>query len=152
MSASLAEIESSLARRKYQQEILDSFRGLINASSFDEIQRFVRVLPDLVEKDKQAGQDPAELRDYILETLTGGRLTIMECTSCDVKFSIDKELKSGYHNCSCPLCGLSFSVHAIKDEANILKAVLAKRKPTFVPVLLRNKPAQTSSPEIETKA
>ena len=151
LSASLAEIESSLERRKYQQEILDSFRGLIHASSFDEIQRFVRVLPSLVEKDKQAGQDPAELRDYILETLTGGRLRIMECTSCGVRFSIDKEPKSDYHNYYCPLCGPSLSIHVLRDEAAILKAELARRKPKLVPIL-RIKPAQTSSPEIEAKA
>ena len=151
LSASIAKIESLLEQRKYQQEVLDSFLGLINASSFDEIQRFVRVLPGLLEKDKQTGQNPVELRDYILETLTGGRLGIMECTSCDVRFSIDKEPRGGYHNCNCPLCGLSFSVHVLRDEANILKAELAKRKPRFVAVL-RNKPPQTSSPEIQAKA
>ncbi len=119
----VAKLEVEIQSNRKQLDILHSFQGLIKASSFEDIFRFAKSLPDLLTDIKQKDYSPQLLRDYILETLSGRTLRSLRCTSCGAKFAADKPSRSllGYH---CPVCSSSL-VNVIKDEGSILKSVMS---------------------------
>ena len=131
-SANLAEIESRLEQRRTQLEVVESFIGFIDPSSFEQVDGFVSSLPSLIAQAREGAYSPQLLRNLILKNLTGGKLRSLVCRSCDARFAVDKPERDyfGYH---CPVCGSSVSVQALKDESAVLKEALAPPK-KVVPV------------------
>jgi hypothetical protein len=134
MSASLAEIEEKLGQRKKQQDVLDSFIGLIDHPSFEELEKFAGSIPHLINKAKQQKEHPQLLTDYIFEKITARKLKTQRCNSCYATFAADKPPKnpSGYY---CPVCSSTMVREFYTDESTVLKEALAEtRIRKFVPV------------------
>jgi predicted transcriptional regulator len=127
MSASLAEIEEKLGQRKKQQDILDSFIGLIDRPSFDELEKFAGFIPHLTDKAKQQKEHPQLLTDYIFEKITARKLKTQRCVVCHATFAVDKMPKdsSGYH---CPVCPSTLVREIYTEDSNMLKDALAQPK------------------------
>ena len=127
LSTHIAEMEVRINSSQTQLDVLQSFLGFIEPSSFAQIDKFVSQLPDLLADVRQKNYSPEFLRNYILETLTGGTLRTLVCTSCNAGFTVDTPSKYsfGYY---CPVC-YSGLVKVVKHEATILKATLAEQAP-----------------------
>jgi len=127
LSADIAEMEVRINSSQTQLDVLQSFLGFIEPSSFAQIDKFVSQLPDLLADVRQKNYSPELLRNYILETLTGGTLRTLMCTSCNTRFTVDKPSKSplGYY---CPVCWCSLT-KIVQHEVTILKAALPKEQP-----------------------
>lgn len=134
VSASLSEIETKKASEATRWEIFESFLGFIESSSFEEVDKFVDLLPYLIAEARQGKYSPEILRNIILRNLTGYTLQLLQCTSCHAKFVVDKpsDPHKGYQ---CPICGLSYQVRADQEELAILKAALATPKPQQIIVM-----------------
>lgn len=143
--ASLSEIEAKVDVEKERWEIFESFLGLVKSSSLAELEKFVEVMPNLLSEVKQGKYSPVLLRKMILKELTGDKLQLLKCTSCQAKFAVDSLAKpSGYH---CPICGLSYQIEVDQDALAILRAALAAPKlqhsavvQAVTPVLKQSKP------------
>jgi predicted transcriptional regulator len=139
MLASLAETDESLGQRRKQQDVLDSFIGLIDQPSFDELKKFAGSIPYLINKAKQQNEPPKLLTDYVFEKITAGKLKPQRCSSCYATFAADKPPKGslGYH---CPVCDSILVKEILTNESAMLKGAVAEtRIRKFVPVL---KPAE----------
>ncbi len=69
---------------------------------------------------------PKVLRDHMLRELTRGTLQVLRCSSCGMRFTVDKPANSGgYH---CPNCLYSSQVVVDKNEIEIIKAALPESK------------------------
>ncbi|MFB0557269.1 MAG: hypothetical protein ACETVW_05385, partial [Dehalococcoidia bacterium] len=144
LALSISETEAKLSNDKSRLQIFDSFLGFVSSSSIGELEKFVGVLPTLLDSVKQGQYTPELLRAYILGTLTGDSLKVLKCTSCGARFSVDMPPSSlGYY---CPKCNLSHGVMTDQEETAILKEALAKLKPKVIivqPVTKQPKPSQT---------
>lgn len=131
VSASLSTIEAKEAREVTRWQIFESFLGFIKSSSFEELGKFIEVLPNLLSEVKQGKYSPELLRLLILNNLIGEALLLLQCTSCKAKFGIDKPPTSlqGY---KCPICGSSYPVTVDQDGVATLKTVLATTKPQII--------------------
>jgi len=127
LSSDIAEMGVKINSSQTQLDVLQSFLGFIEASSSAQIDKFVSQLPDLLADARQKNYSPEFLRDYILETLTGGTLRTLVCTSCNTRFTVDTPSKYsfGYY---CPVCFRGL-VKVVQHEATILKATLAEPAP-----------------------
>lgn len=134
VSASLSEIETKKASEATRWEIFESFLGFIGSSSFEEVDKFVDLLPYLIAEARQGRYSPEILRNIILRNLTGYTLQLLQCTSCYARFVVDKpsDPHKGYQ---CPICGLSYQVRADQEGLAILKAALAAPKPQQIIVV-----------------
>lgn len=63
--------------------------------------------------------------------LIGNKLQLLQCISCNAKFSVDKP-PPPYQGHKCPVCGLSVYVEVDKGGLAILKDVLAATKPQII--------------------
>ena len=129
LAVSISQTEAKLSHESTRLQIFDSFLGFVNSSSIGELEKFVAVLPALLDKVKQGQYSPELLRAYIFETLTGDTLQIFKCPSCGVRFSVDMPPMTREY--CCPRCG---SYHTVTDQEGlqILKEVLAKMKPKIL--------------------
>jgi len=125
VSASLAEIEEKLAQRRKQQDVLDSFIGLIDHQSFDELEKFAGFVPHLIKQAKQQKEPPQSLTDYVFEKITARKLKTQRCNSCYATFAADKPPKNplGYY---CPVCSSTLVRETYTEESTVLKEALAK--------------------------
>jgi rubrerythrin/predicted transcriptional regulator len=113
----LATLNVKAEAKKKQLMILEAFEGYMQSTDLDKQEKFVAVLPQILEGAKQRKTSPDFLRGYILKELTGGTMEILKCTTCGVRFSTDKP--AGFLGYQCPVCG----VHECtldKDEVKIL--------------------------------
>jgi chromosome segregation ATPase len=126
LDAIIAGIEEDIRAHRRQLDILDSFTGFIEASSYSDLEGFAAQLPSLIAGARQKKYSPQIIRDVMLQRLTGGRLQVLGCDSCSAKFVVDKPSQYGwgYH---CPAC-YSTLVRAIYDETKILKRAIAGPK------------------------
>jgi len=124
LSDSLIKMEAEINSYRTQQEVLSSFLGFMEPASHTEIEKFVSLLPNLLAGVKQKSYSPEFLRDYILKNLSGGMLSVLMCTSCQTRFTVDKPSRNtlGYY---CPVC-FSSLVKVIKNESAIIKEALAE--------------------------
>lgn len=127
LSANIIALEKEIGCHKNQIEMLNGFLGFVEPSSYSEIEKFVTILPALLDDAKQKRYSPELLRDYILETLSGRTLRVLMCTSCNARFAVDKPSKYSLGYC-CPACSSSL-VKVVKDEGDVLKAGLAEQPP-----------------------
>jgi len=129
LAISVSETEAKLNRESTRLQIFESFLGFVNSSSIAELEKFVAVLPALIDKVKKNQYSPQLLRAYIFKTLTGHNLQIFKCPSCGVRFSVDMPPMTQEY--CCPRCG---SYHTVTDQEGlqILKEVLTKMKPIVV--------------------
>jgi len=127
LSADIAEMAVRINSSQTQLDVLQSFLGFIEPSSFAQIDNFVSQLPHLLADVRQKNYSPELLRNYILETLSGGTLRTLMCTVCNTRFTVDKPSKYslGYY---CPVCFGSL-IKVVQDEVTILKAALPKEQP-----------------------
>lgn len=127
LSADIAEMEVRINSSQTQLDVLQSFLGFIEPSSFAQIDNFASQLPHLLADVRQENYSPELLRNYILETLSGGTLRTLMCTVCNTRFTVDKPSKYslGYY---CPVCFGSL-IKVVQDEVTILKAALPKEQP-----------------------
>ncbi len=135
LSASLSEIEAKKASEGTRGEMFESFLGFIRSSSFEEVEKFVNLIPHFLSEAKQGKYSPESLRNMILRNLTRDTLQLLQCTSCDARFVVDKPPKS-YKGYQCPICGLSYQVKVDQEGLAILKAALATPKPQISVVRL----------------
>jgi predicted RNA-binding Zn-ribbon protein involved in translation (DUF1610 family) len=133
VSANLSEIEAKEAREGTRWEMFESFIGFIKSSSFEEVEKFVELMPHFLSEAKQGKYSPESLRNMILRNLTGDTLQLLQCTSCHARFVVDKPPES-YKEYQCPICGLSYQVKVDREGLAILKAALATPKPQIVVV------------------
>jgi len=128
VSASLSETKAKLNQERRRLEIFDSFLGLVQSSSIPQLEKFIEGLPYQLGLIKAGKHSPELLRKMIIKNLTGDTLQVLRCSSCEVKFVVDKPSNiDGYR---CPVCGLTSSVTIDKDALAILKAALAPIKYT----------------------
>ncbi|MBA7644292.1 hypothetical protein ES703_52034 [subsurface metagenome] len=128
VSASLSETKAKLNQEKRRLEIFESFLGLIQSSSIPQLENFVEGLPYQLGLVKAGKYSSELLRKMIIQNLTGGTLQVLICSSCKVKFVVDKQpltLGDDYH---CPLCGMTYPVEVDKDALVILKTELFNLK------------------------
>jgi len=130
VSASLSETKTKLTQDKRRLEIFGSFLSLVQSSSIPQLEKFIEGLPFQLDLVKAGNHSPELLWKMIIRNLTGGTLQVLRCSSCEVKFVVDKQplILEGDYNC--PVCGLSFYVKIDKDALAILKAALAPTKYT----------------------
>ncbi len=130
--SSLTTIETEISSHKSQMNILNSFLGFIAPSSMSDVEKFVTLLPALLDEAKHKNHSPDILRNIILQTLTGGKLRSLRCTSCKTKFIVNKpsEYGLGYH---CPTCW-STLVEVAHDETEILERAMIGPKPQILRV------------------
>ena len=134
VSASLSEIETKQASEGTRWEVFQSFLGFIGASSFEEVEKFIDLLPHLLSEAKQGKYSAERLRNIILRNLTGNTLQLLQCTSCNARFVVDKPPHS-HNEYQCPICGLSYYVKVEQEGLAILKAALAAPKPQQIIVV-----------------
>ena len=125
VSASLAEIEEKLAQRRKQQDVLDSFIGLIDHPSFDELEKFAGFVPHLINQAKQRKEPPQSLTDYVFEKITARKLKTQRCNSCYATFAADKPPKNPLGYC-CPVCSSTLVRETYTEESTMLKGALDK--------------------------
>jgi DNA-directed RNA polymerase subunit RPC12/RpoP len=125
VSASLAETEEKLAQRRKQQDVLDSFVGLVDHPSFEELEKFAGSVPYLIKQAEEWREPPQLLMDYVFEKITARKLKTLRCNSCYATFAVDKLPKdsSGYH---CPVCSSILVKEMYTDESAIMKEALAQ--------------------------
>lgn len=130
VSVSLSETKTKLTQEKRRLEIFESFLGWIQSSSIPQLEKFIEGLPSQLDLVKAGKHSPELLRKMIIRNLTGNTLQVLRCSSCEVKFVVDKQplILEGDYNC--PVCGLSCYVKIDKDALAILKAALAPTKYT----------------------
>ena len=131
VSANLSEIEAKEACEGTRWEMFESFIGFIKSSSFEEVEKFIEVMPHFLSEAKQGKYSPESLRNMMLRNLTGDTLQLLQCTPCHVRFVVDKPPLS-YKGYDCPICGLSYQVKVEQEELEILKAALATPKPQIL--------------------
>jgi DNA-directed RNA polymerase subunit RPC12/RpoP len=148
LSASLSEIEAKKASEGTRWEMFESFLGFIRSSSFEEAEKFVNLIPHFLSEAKQGKYSPESLRNMILRNLTRDTLQLLQCTSCDARFVVDKPPKS-YKGYQCPICGLSYQVKVDQEGLAILKAALATPKPQIV--VVQSVTQQTKKPTPKDK-
>ncbi len=131
VSANISEIEAKEACEGTRWEMFKSFIGFIKSSSFEEVEKFVELMPHFLSEAKQGKYSPESLRNMILRNLTGETLQLLQCTPCHARFVVDKPPES-YTGYQCPICGLSYQVKVEQEELEILKAALATPKPQIL--------------------
>ena len=131
VSANLSEIEAKEACEGIRWEMFKSFIGFIKSSSFEEVEKFVELIPHFLSEAKQGKYSPESLRNMILRNLTGDTLQLLQCTSCHARFVVDKPPES-YKGYQCPICGSSYQVKVEQEGLAILKAALATLKPKIL--------------------
>ena len=131
VSASLSEIEAKEACEGTRWEMFESFLGFIRSSSFEEVEKFVDLMPHFLSEAKQGKYSPESLRNMILRNLTGDTLQLLQCTSCHARFVVDKPPES-YKGYQCPICGSSYQVKVDQLGLTILKAALTATKPQII--------------------
>jgi len=143
-----AELQAKVNSDTKRREIFESFLGLVQLSSMEELRKFTQEMPALIEEAEQGKYSPEFLRSFILGKLAGPELRILKCTSCQHHFYVDKgpELSS----LICPVCHLYYSVTVDQDAEALVKDSLAKAKPNVtihqIPV------SKLPDPEGKTKA
>jgi DNA-directed RNA polymerase subunit RPC12/RpoP len=127
VSASLAETEVKLEQRRKQEKVIDSFTGLIDHPSFEELQEFASSVPYLIEQAKRRKEPPELLRNYAFDKITAGKLKPQKCMLCHATFAVDKPAKrsSGYH---CPVCASTFLQKIVTEDSIIPKEAFAEPK------------------------
>ena len=129
--ASLAEVELKEEREGMRWKMFESFLGFVGLSSFEELEKFVKELPHLLDEVKTGKYSPESLRNIMYKELIGNKLQLLQCISCNTKFSVDKP-PPPYQGHKCPVCGLSVYVEVDKGGLAILKNVLAATKPQII--------------------
>lgn len=125
-AAELATINVKAETKKKQIMILEAFEGYVQSTDLDKQEKFVAVLPQVLDGAKQRKTNPALIRAHILNNLTGGTLAVFKCAHCGARFSSDKP--GGLLGYQCPSCG----VHECtldKDEAKILCELFSLAEP-----------------------
>lgn len=146
VSASLSEIETKQASEGTRWEIFQSFLGFIGASSFEEVEKFIDLMPHLLSEAKQGKYSAERLRNIILRNLTGNTLQLLQCTSCNARFVVDKPPHS-HNEYQCPICGLSYYVKVEQEGLVILKTALAPQKPQILVVELVTRKQKKPTPK-----
>ncbi|HUV52205.1 MAG TPA: hypothetical protein VMW64_03930 [Dehalococcoidia bacterium] len=123
--ANIAEIEEKLAQRRKQQDVLDSFIGLIDHPSFDELEKFAGFVPHLINEAKQRREPPQSLTNYVFEKITARKLKTQRCNSCYATFAADKPPKNTLGYC-CPVCSSTLVRENYTEESTVLKEALDK--------------------------
>lgn len=126
VSASLSETKAKLNQEKRRLELFESFLSLVQSSSIPQLENFIEGLPYQLSLVKTGSSSPELLWKMIIRNLTRDTLQVLRCSSCEVKFVVDKPSNiDGYR---CPVCGLTFHVKIDKDALAVLKAALAPTK------------------------
>jgi len=120
VSASLSEVEERLAREKKRLQIFDSFLGFVRSSSVDKLETFADDAAYFVEDVKKGNHSPQLIRNTLIQNLTEGTLQVLRCSSCEVKFVVDKQPLTSGADYYCPLCGMTYPVKVDKDALAIL--------------------------------
>ena len=146
-SARLAEIEAEIGKQGKRWALFESFISFVGSTSSSDLDKFVRLVPQLVEGAKQAKYKPDLVQRVIFDSLTGGTLKSLVCTSCEAKFVVDKPPQR-YWDYHCPVCGLSFSVKVDRDASEILRSALVAPQPLIVVSRLPSaSPTKSSGPK-----
>jgi len=146
--ASLYEIEAKEACEGTRWAMFESFIGFIKSSSFEEVDKFVELMPHFLSEAKQGKYSPESLRNMILRNLTGDTLQLLQCASCHARFVVDKPPES-YKGYQCPICGFSYQVKTDREGLEILKAALDTLKPKILVAHLVTRELKKPTPKDE---
>ncbi len=127
LSAGISEIEAKINSSRTELDVLHSFLGFIEPSSFHQVDEFVSQLPTLLADARQRIYSPELLRDFILKELDGGKLHILKCSSCNARLFVDKLPRYSMVSL-CPVC-IGGLLRVAQDEAKILKAAINQGRP-----------------------
>lgn len=103
-------------------EVFEGFLGLVQASSFAEVQKTCQTLPKLVETIQKEKYPLEFLKNFILTDLVGPTFQILKCETCQARFYIDTPAPMGGYKC--PMGGFGHLVVVDKDALRLIKAAL----------------------------
>jgi len=116
----LTQIQRKLASRDNELKLLNSFTGLIDHTSFQRLETFAAMLPNIVAEAKAMRHDPTLLKNQIFARLTGGLLRTTICRRCNARFAVDTPAQ-GSCSYTCPSCGLAHCTDTAEDESTVVK-------------------------------
>ncbi len=119
----LSENEARIEGDKKLWEAFESFLGLVQSSSFAELEKFAAALPNVIMQTKIRKYSPELLKSMVIEVLSRGNLQLLRCRSCQARFAVDR--LPNLYGYKCPVCDLSFDIAVDIDAPQILKAALA---------------------------
>lgn len=124
ITAEVGVLNAQYEEKAEHLAVLEAFEGFVQCESMEDMEKFVKMLPDLINEAKKGKYSSELLRAYILKELIGANPRVMKCGHCGTKFYVDKEPPNliGYH---CPFCDSSFSISEDKNELDILRAALS---------------------------
>lgn len=130
LAAEIEEMEVKKSKEKERWQVFEGFLGLVNASSLEDLQKNAVLLPIIVKEAKEGQYSPDFLKNAILHDLVGPILTVFRCSECNVRFVVDKPVKSGDY--VCPIGGPLGSTHNViidEDASALLNKLLRKPEP-----------------------
>jgi len=106
--AELKVIEEKLRDRIESEtkrlEVLDAFLGLVHATSREELQRFARALPKVLEEASEKEYSANVLVKYVFSQLVGKVGSVFSCRVCSAEFAVNRQPKT-FPEFQCPVCG-----------------------------------------------
>jgi len=146
----LAQSRNEIAEHREEVEMLKGFEWFMAAQSWEEMDRFIRVLPRMFANAKARGDSQSLFRKYVLRKLTGGALRVLYCTICDTTFATNRPHSTYAEDYFCPHCGSSKDIRVVLDEEPLIRAALPSpqaqsQSPIVVRLISHPKPGDTET-------
>jgi len=125
-----SQTKAKLDKDNVRLEICESLFGLIEATSFTELEKFAQELPHTLDLVKQGNHSPQLLRNIIMNKLGVDTLQLLKCGHCHARFATDKLASSG--GPYCPSCGFPYAVVVEQDVKAILRAAQNALQPKLI--------------------
>jgi predicted transcriptional regulator/DNA-directed RNA polymerase subunit RPC12/RpoP len=109
------ELAKAFAEKSKQFEMFKAFMGFLQNTTFEALEEFVRLAPEMVRWAKQGKYSPEQIKKSLLDDLTMGQMNLYGCMICKTRFFIDSS-PSWKKNFSCPNCN-NMSVVLVKTDA-----------------------------------
>jgi chromosome segregation ATPase len=85
-----AEMESKVKKEKTRWEVFESFLGMVQSTSIEDLQKNAKTLLGFITELEPGKHSPEFLKNYILNDLAGPELQILKCTTCQARFAVNK--------------------------------------------------------------
>ncbi len=146
----LAQARTEIAQHEEALEMLKGFEWFIAAQSWEEMDRFINLLPRMFARAKAWGGSQSLFRKSVLRELTGGALRVLYCTNCDTTFATNRPHSIYAEDYFCPVCGSSNGILVVRDEEALIRAALpspraGSQSPIVVRLISHPKPGDTET-------